>query len=207
MRKSRASKSSPPAPTITISPSTTQRSGSVAASGAMSSGKYRFIGFSSRLCSRISSPSRNTNVRKPSHLGSNCHPSPPGKASAALDNIGARGGAKGRRMAQYSRRCLIISFELLNRNVDQPFKYVATWLIDAWSKIGLHVTQRVCRRAPGSTNAQQPRARGYRNPLLVGTRCARTENVNLTKPCRLVARLFRGPRERLFDRQRQSKDR
>ena len=39
-------------------------------------------------------------------LGSNCHPSPPGKASAALDNIGARGGAKGRRMAQYSRRCL-----------------------------------------------------------------------------------------------------
>ena len=60
----------------------------------------------SRLCSRISQPSRNASVRKPSHLGSNCHPSPPGKASAALDNIGARGGAKGRRMAQYSRRCL-----------------------------------------------------------------------------------------------------
>src|SRR5271169_1898116 len=36
-----------------------------------------------------------------------------------------------------------ISFELLNRNVDQPYKYVATWLIDQWSKIGLHVTQRV----------------------------------------------------------------
>ena len=36
-----------------------------------------------------------------------------------------------------------LSFELLNRNVDQPFKYVATWLIDEWSKIGLHVTQRV----------------------------------------------------------------
>jgi len=29
-----------------------------------------------------------------------------------------------------------LSFELLNRNVDQPFKYVATWLIDEWSKIG-----------------------------------------------------------------------
>jgi peptide/nickel transport system substrate-binding protein len=36
-----------------------------------------------------------------------------------------------------------LSFELLNRDVDQPFKYVATWLIDEWSKIGLHVTQRV----------------------------------------------------------------
>ena len=36
-----------------------------------------------------------------------------------------------------------LSFELLNRNVDQPYKYVATWLIDQWSKIGLHVTQRV----------------------------------------------------------------
>jgi len=36
-----------------------------------------------------------------------------------------------------------LSFELLNSNVDQPYKYVATWLIDEWSKIGLHVTQRV----------------------------------------------------------------
>ena len=40
------------------------------------------------------------------------------------------------------------SFELLNRNVDQPFKYVATWLIDEWSKIGLHVTQRVVPTGP-----------------------------------------------------------
>jgi len=36
-----------------------------------------------------------------------------------------------------------LSFQLLNRNVDQPLKYLATWLIDEWSKIGLHVTQRV----------------------------------------------------------------
>src|SRR5271154_6853213 len=36
-----------------------------------------------------------------------------------------------------------LKFELLNRNVDQPYKYVATWLIDQWSKVGLHVTQRV----------------------------------------------------------------
>src|ERR1700751_1478487 len=35
-----------------------------------------------------------------------------------------------------------LSFELLNRNVDQPYKYVATWLIDEWSKIGLRVTQK-----------------------------------------------------------------
>jgi peptide/nickel transport system substrate-binding protein len=34
-------------------------------------------------------------------------------------------------------------FELLTRNVDQPYKYVAIWLIDEWSKIGLHVKQRV----------------------------------------------------------------
>ena len=41
-----------------------------------------------------------------------------------------------------------LSFQLLNRNVDLPLKYVATWLIDEWSKIGLHVTQRVCPTGP-----------------------------------------------------------
>ena len=41
-----------------------------------------------------------------------------------------------------------LSFELLNRNVDQPYKYVATWLIDEWSKIGLRVTQRVVPSGP-----------------------------------------------------------
>src|SRR6201998_4526643 len=34
-----------------------------------------------------------------------------------------------------------LSFELLNRNVDQPYKYVGTWLVDQWSTIGLKVTQ------------------------------------------------------------------
>ena len=56
-----------------------------------------------------------------------------------------------------------LSFELLNRNVDQPFKYVATWLIDEWSKIGLHVTQRMVPDGPpGSTQCdrqQQPTRR------------------------------------------------
>jgi peptide/nickel transport system substrate-binding protein len=41
-----------------------------------------------------------------------------------------------------------LSFDLLNRNVDQPFKYVATWLIDEWSKVGLHVKQRVLPTGP-----------------------------------------------------------
>src|ERR1700730_6919332 len=41
-----------------------------------------------------------------------------------------------------------LSFELLNRNVDQPYKYNATWVIDEWSKIGLHVTQRVMPTGP-----------------------------------------------------------
>jgi peptide/nickel transport system substrate-binding protein len=41
-----------------------------------------------------------------------------------------------------------LSFELLNRNVDQPFKYNAIWAIDEWSKIGLHVTQRVVPTGP-----------------------------------------------------------
>ena len=29
-----------------------------------------------------------------------------------------------------------LSFELLNRNVDQPYKYNGTWVLDEWSKIG-----------------------------------------------------------------------
>jgi peptide/nickel transport system substrate-binding protein len=41
-----------------------------------------------------------------------------------------------------------LSFELLNRNVDQPYKYIAAWLIDQWSKIGLHVTQKVAPTGP-----------------------------------------------------------
>ena len=41
-----------------------------------------------------------------------------------------------------------LSFELLNRNVDQPYKYVGTWLIDEWSKIGLRATQRVVPTGP-----------------------------------------------------------
>jgi peptide/nickel transport system substrate-binding protein len=41
-----------------------------------------------------------------------------------------------------------LTFELLNRNVDQPYKFNAAWAIDEWSKIGLHVTQRVLATGP-----------------------------------------------------------
>src|SRR3954451_25252036 len=41
-----------------------------------------------------------------------------------------------------------LTFELLNRNVDQPYKFNATWVIDEWSKIGLKVTQRVMQTGP-----------------------------------------------------------
>lgn len=41
-----------------------------------------------------------------------------------------------------------LSLELLNRNVDQPYKYNGTWVLDEWSKIGLKVTQRVVPTGP-----------------------------------------------------------
>jgi peptide/nickel transport system substrate-binding protein len=41
-----------------------------------------------------------------------------------------------------------LSFEIVNRNVDQPYKYLGTWLIDQWSKIGLNVTQQVVPTGP-----------------------------------------------------------
>jgi peptide/nickel transport system substrate-binding protein len=41
-----------------------------------------------------------------------------------------------------------LSFELLNRNVDQPYKFNGSWVIDEWSKIGVKVTQRVMPTGP-----------------------------------------------------------
>jgi peptide/nickel transport system substrate-binding protein len=41
-----------------------------------------------------------------------------------------------------------LKFELLNRNVDQPYKFVATWLIDDWSKVGVQAVQRVVPTGP-----------------------------------------------------------
>ena len=41
-----------------------------------------------------------------------------------------------------------LTFELMNRNVDQPYKFIATWVIDEWTKIGLHATQKVLPTGP-----------------------------------------------------------
>jgi peptide/nickel transport system substrate-binding protein len=41
-----------------------------------------------------------------------------------------------------------LSFEMLNRDVDQPFKYVGTFVVDEWSKIGIKVTQKVVPTGP-----------------------------------------------------------
>jgi peptide/nickel transport system substrate-binding protein len=41
-----------------------------------------------------------------------------------------------------------LTFELLNREIDQPYKYNGIWVIDQWSKIGLKVTQRVLPTGP-----------------------------------------------------------
>jgi peptide/nickel transport system substrate-binding protein len=41
-----------------------------------------------------------------------------------------------------------LSFELLNRNIDQPYKYIGAFVIDEWSKIGLKVTQKVIPTGP-----------------------------------------------------------
>jgi peptide/nickel transport system substrate-binding protein len=67
-----------------------------------------------------------------------------------------------------------LSFELLNRGVDQPYKFVGTWLVDEWSKIGLKVTQRVMPTGPWleaerSGNFEvvsQANCHGVPNPLL-----------------------------------------
>ena len=45
-----------------------------------------------------------------------------------------------------------LSFEMLNRDVDQPFKYVGTFVVDEWSKIGLKVTQKVVPTGPWIEN-------------------------------------------------------
>ena len=41
-----------------------------------------------------------------------------------------------------------LSFELNNRDVDQPYKYYGIWAVDQWSKIGVKATQRVLPTGP-----------------------------------------------------------
>ena len=71
-----------------------------------------------------------------------------------------------------------LTFELLNRNVDQPYKFNGTWVIGEWSKIGLHVTQRVLPTGPYDealrrgdfTVAIDAECQNIVNPLLDGTK-------------------------------------
>ncbi len=81
-----------------------------------------------------------------------------------------------------------LTFELLNRNVFQPYGYVGTWLIDEWSKVGLKVTQKVVPTGPWFDNMRagnfavvlESNCQGVVNPLLdvgkVLPRSAYTEN-------------------------------
>ena len=71
-----------------------------------------------------------------------------------------------------------LSFELLNRNVDQPYKFNGIWVIDEWSKIGIHATQRVLPTGPYEEAlrngdfavAIDAECQNIVNPLLDGTK-------------------------------------
>jgi peptide/nickel transport system substrate-binding protein len=71
-----------------------------------------------------------------------------------------------------------LTFELLNRNVDQPYKFNATWVMDEWSKIGVKVTQRVLPTGPFGEALRQGEfdtvldgdCQNIVNPLLDGTK-------------------------------------
>ncbi len=71
-----------------------------------------------------------------------------------------------------------LTFELLNRNVDQPYKFVGLWVIDEWSKIGVKVTQRVLQTGPLTEAARGKEFEAFVdgncqsvvNPLLDGTK-------------------------------------
>ncbi len=67
-----------------------------------------------------------------------------------------------------------LQIELLNRDVDQPYKYVGIWLVDQWAKIGVKATQKVVPTGPwfGAMRSGQfqvvhyPICRSTVNPLL-----------------------------------------
>jgi peptide/nickel transport system substrate-binding protein len=71
-----------------------------------------------------------------------------------------------------------LTFEVLNRNVDQPYKFNATWAMDEWSKIGVHATQRVMATGPFSEMQRKGEfaamidgdCQNVVNPLLDGTK-------------------------------------
>ncbi len=62
---------------------------------------------------------------------------------------------------------------MINRDVDQPYKYVGIWLVDQWSKIGVKVTQKTmptgpwleAQRAGNFTVTSQANCHSIVNPL------------------------------------------
>ena len=78
-----------------------------------------------------------------------------GRVLARYREVARRGAAP----AEGGGRRRACTFELLNRNVDQPYKYVGTWLVDQWSKIGVTATQRVVPTGPWFAGDAQRRLR------------------------------------------------
>ena len=64
-----------------------------------------------------------------------------------------------------------LKFELTNRNVDQPYKFVGTWLIGEWKKVGLNVEQKVVPTGPWF---QAMRTGGF--DVVVEANCQRVVN-------------------------------
>ena len=116
------------------------------------------------------------------------------KSRAEAKRLLKEAGAEGRR------------FELLNRNVDQPYKYLGTWSVDQWNKIGLNVEQRVeptgpwyelagghfrrCarsqlprRRQPAARHRAVPAGEGLSRKTTADT--TTTNRSNSTRRCRL----------------------
>jgi peptide/nickel transport system substrate-binding protein len=83
-----------------------------------------------------------------------------------------------------------LTFELLNRNVDQPYKFNALWVIDEWSKIGVKVTQRVVPTGPFGEALRRGEfdtvldgdCQNIVNPLLDGTKYATPPTGRIAPP-------------------------
>src|SRR5215475_6385270 len=78
-----------------------------------------------------------------------------------------------------------LKFELLNRNVDQPYKFVGTWVIGEWKKIGLNVEQKVVPTGPWFSNM-----RGGTFDVVMEANCISVVNPLLDTGKYLPAKVF-----------------
>ena len=78
-----------------------------------------------------------------------------------------------------------LKFELLNRNVDQPYKFVGTWVIGEWKKIGVTVEQKVVPTGPWFQNM-----RGGTFDVVLEANCASVVNPVLDTGKYLPAKVF-----------------